>query len=763
MTNIKKKKNSEHFLQTLLKFLRSKLQWSYGLIILYSMLFVLSVFSGFNFNYKPEFYSAGMVAEADIVAKRKLLVEDVFATNVRREQLRNAQPLVYDLTLSAFEDFNKQIVDTLNEINGVNLGSEYVAIKDLENALTHEIVEEVLEQLASPSLQTYILTYLLPSVRKLLSDGLVPDMRAGRVGESGAIIHIVETGEELLRHDVTTLPDVQSALVHLTGVIREDSALDDKEKRTLIILLSAFMPSSLSFNRTLTEEKANAIADHVEPVYYSLKRGDVIIRKGDIVTREHQTKLQAMYAASDERIQLGYSLGIFLLSVLISIGLIMSPSGKPGTPLRNKDYLFMTFLLFGCTLTAKLFYSFGVERPDPNSVLHLAYCFPVAGVVGIVALVFAARRYCTIGLLLALFTTVMFQGDISLFFYYFLGAMTATFLVTRTLSRQDVVWSFVPLAIMQLLFWFAVNLVGLNSFENIFWQILSVLINSAASVLMLFAFSPILEMAFSYTTRFRLMEFMSLDHPLMQEMMVSMPGTYHHSLVVANMVEAAAKSIGANSLLCKVGALYHDVGKLSHPDYFIENQFGGRNKHDKLAPSMSALILTAHVKKGVELAQSYKLGDEITSLIGQHHGTRLISYFYHKALNLGENVRESDYCYAGPRPKTKEAAILMLADSVEDSSRTLVDPTPARLKTHIDTIVKGIFSEGQLDESALTFQDLHKISEQFLRILTGIFHQRIVYPPAGNPKDPVKDNEANSEDKKASKEMDNTKKITAKA
>ena len=217
-----------------------------------------------------------------------------------------------------------------------------------------------------------------------------------------------------------------------------------------------------------------------------------------------------------------------------------------------------------------------------------------------------------------------------------------------------------------------------------------------------------------------------------QELMVTIPGTYHHSLVVANMVEAGAKAIGANSLLCKVAALYHDAGKLTYPEYFIENQFGGPNKHDKLAPSMSALIITSHVKKGTELAERYKLGQEIIDIIRQHHGTRVIRYFYQKAINMGERPRESDFSYPGPRPQTKEAAILMLADSVEASSRTLTDPTPARIRTHIDTIIKGIFSEGQLDESELTFKDLHYLSENFQRILTGIFHQRIAYPPAKN-------------------------------
>ncbi len=736
MTVIKKKKSSENSLRVLVSSLRKQHEWGYGLVVMLASLLFLSLFSGINFDYAPKIFMVGTVADADVVANRELLVEDIQATNARREQLRNAQPLVYDLSLSAYEDFYNKIVAILSEVNGLNLGTEYVAIKDLENALTPEIAEEVLEQLASPALQKYLDTHLFPAVRSALNGGLVSDVRAGRIGEAGVFIRTVETGEESFRHE--SLPDVQSSLVQLSGVIRADTSLDELEKRALIILLSAFMPSSLSLNRALTEERSKAVAQEVDPIFYSIHRGEVIVRKGDMVTREQQTKLQSLYESGDDILQIRYSLGLFILSFLISLGLVMAPSGKTGTSLRNKDFLFIAFLLVGATLAAKLAYILAADSGDSSNVPLLAYAFPVAGLVGIVAMVFAARRYCTIGLLLALFTTIMFKGDIALFFYYFLGGMVATLLVTRTQSRQDVVWSILPLSMMQVFFWLAVSLMNQSPLGQYLPQIVAVVCNSIVSVLILFAFSPILEMLFSYTTRFRLMEFMSLEHPLMQDMMVSMPGTYHHSLVVANMVEAAAKAIGANSLLCKVGALYHDVGKLSHPDYFIENQFGGRNKHDKLAPSMSALILTSHVKKGAELAESHKLGEEITALIAQHHGTRLISYFYHKALNMGENVRESDYCYAGPRPQTKEAAILMLADSVEASSRTLTEPTPARLKTHIDKIVKGIFSEGQLDESALTFKDLHKISEQFLRILTGIFHQRIAYP-AGNTKEPAKE------------------------
>ncbi len=730
-------KGKENVFKSLATMLYSRHHCGYGLIILLLTLGSIAVLAGINFDNRPQVVAAGSIANADVVASRDLMVEDLLATNIRREQVRLTQPLVYDLSYAAFEDFNNKLVELLHEINGADAEKGYAVLREFEEIVSISVAEEVLLQLASPTVQTYMINSLLPNVREILQEGVVSDIRNARVGEAGVIIRVKETGVEMLRPNVTSLANLQSILIQLTNMLRNDNTLRKAEQRALIILLSAFMPASLTLNTVATNEKADAAALEVEPVYYKLQRGEVVVRKGELVTREQQTIIQAINSSATSWIYGRYSLGLFLLSAIISFGLFMAPSGKPSTPLRCKDYILMSLLLACTAFGAKAVYVLASETGDAVNISSLAYAFPVAGIVGLVAMVFAARRYCTMGILLALFTTIMFKDDITLFFFHFIGGMFTTWLVTRAQTRQDVVWSILPLAVGQMLFWFASATLSQTPISYYIPQLICTVVNSVVSLLMLFAFSPILEFAFGYTTRFKLMELMSLEQPLMQEMMVTMPGTYHHSLVVANMVEAGAKVIGANSLLCKVGALYHDVGKLMHPDYFIENQFGGRNKHDKLAPSMSALILASHVKKGTEFAESHKLGQEISDLIKQHHGTRVMQFFYQKAITLGETPHESDFCYAGPRPQTKEAAILMLADSVEASSRTLNDPTPARLKSHIDNIIKGIFAEGQLDESELTFKDLHKISEQFLRILAGIFHQRIAYP-ACTPKDVAK-------------------------
>jgi putative nucleotidyltransferase with HDIG domain len=243
---------------------------------------------------------------------------------------------------------------------------------------------------------------------------------------------------------------------------------------------------------------------------------------------------------------------------------------------------------------------------------------------------------------------------------------------------------------------------------------------------------PLVESVFKYTTDIKLLELANMNTPVLRELMIQAPGTYHHSIIVGNLVEAAAEAINANPLLARVAAYYHDIGKIRKPLYFVENIGGQENRHDKLTPSMSSLILMSHVKDGVELAKENKLGQVLVEIIRQHHGSALIKFFYDKAKSKEDpgvqQVDERDYRYPGPRPQTREAALIMLADAVEAASRTLADPTPARIQGMVQKIINNIFIDGQLDECELTLKDLHNIAKSFNRILSGIFHHRIDYP-----------------------------------
>jgi putative nucleotidyltransferase with HDIG domain len=241
---------------------------------------------------------------------------------------------------------------------------------------------------------------------------------------------------------------------------------------------------------------------------------------------------------------------------------------------------------------------------------------------------------------------------------------------------------------------------------------------------------PLLEWASGRTTDLTLLELADLNRPLLKQLLLEAPGTYHHSIIVGNLAESAAEGIGANSLLARVGAYYHDIGKLRRPEFFAENQRQGENPHDSLPPQASARIISRHVEDGVEMGHRAGLPEVVVEIIREHHGTTRLSFFWHKAEEEGgsDKLSVSDFAYPGPRPRTKETAVVMLADSVEAASRVMRDVTPDRLRELVRRIVEMKLEENQFDEADLTFHDLAVVQERLLGVLIGIHHHRIDYP-----------------------------------
>ncbi len=270
--------------------------------------------------------------------------------------------------------------------------------------------------------------------------------------------------------------------------------------------------------------------------------------------------------------------------------------------------------------------------------------------------------------------------------------------------------------------------------SDIVFRLLGAALNGILCSSIASGITPIVEWLGGYVTDLRLIEMATLDHPLLKDLSIQAPGTWNHSMVMGMMVETAANSIEANSVIARVGAYFHDIGKTKKPLYFVENQIGEENRHDKLSTSMSALIIRSHVKDGIELARKHKLPSTIEDMIPQHHGTSLIEYFYEKAKkeakDADENAPEVDaslYSYPGPKPQTKEAGILMLADGIEAATRSISDPTPDRIQGLVQKMINKIFASGQLNECELTLKDLHAIAKSFTHVLAGIYHQRIAY------------------------------------
>ena len=361
------------------------------------------------------------------------------------------------------------------------------------------------------------------------------------------------------------------------------------------------------------------------------------------------------------------------------------------------------------------------------------YLFPFAAGAMIVRIFInseVALVYCAA---LAPLLGIMFNNSMFVVIYALLGSIIGAHGMRQCSDRSTIYTAGLKISVVNLALALA-----FQTFSNTLFTMQTVyvaffaLVGGILSAGFVSGFIPVIETLFHYTTDIKLLELANLNSPLLRDLMIKAPGTYHHSVVVGNLVEAAAESINANPLLARVAAYYHDIGKASKPLYFIENQGGEENRHDKLTPSMSALILISHIKEGAELAREKHLGQPIIDIIRQHHGTGLIKFFYERAKTqaeaTGQTVEEKDFRYPGPKPQTREAGIVMLADCVEAASRTLVNPTPDRIQGMVQNIINRIFTDGQLDECELTLKNLHEIAKSFNRILNGIFHHRIDYP-----------------------------------
>lgn len=405
-------------------------------------------------------------------------------------------------------------------------------------------------------------------------------------------------------------------------------------------------------------------------------------------------------------------------------------------PFYLKKYnmlLLLGLLLVGTLSLGRMFgyllqsLSKGFEYKALDSAL---FGIPIPAGAMFVSLLFDFHTAITFSFAVSLLTGLWLQ-DASFTIYAFVGSITAAFGVISCKRRAEllrgggyVIAANILTVIIILLF--KGELFTTKMLPSIMFAALGGITVAAIVSLLL----PLIEYTFKVTTDITLLELLDLDQPLMKNLMVTAPGTYHHSVIVGNLVESAAEAVGANPLLARVSAYYHDIGKVKMPDYFIENQSGSVSKHDKLTPHMSSMIIINHVKEGVELAKQYKLPEQVIDIIEQHHGTMLVSYFYQKAKEKADDAEpvEQDYRYNGPKPQTRVAALVMLADAVEAASKVLTDPTPSRISSLVDRVINHIFLDGQLNDCELTLKDIQEVKKRFSYILTGIFHKRIDYP-----------------------------------
>jgi hypothetical protein len=465
----------------------------------------------------------------------------------------------------------------------------------------------------------------------------------------------------------------------------------------------------------------------------TIKRGEIIVREGERINEEHRKKLSALNALEKREMFAVKKFFSFFLLIFLLIAIVFEYAEKNIKKfiLSVKDLLFSAvFTVFSIILVKTCFLVF--EYYAQSHIAQLFYLIPMFLFGIVLRIVLFSEAAIVFSAIFAIVLGFAFENSLAVFLYAFVGNVLASYFSGKCENRNTILKAGLYTSLLAGLLVLIFNVFLGHSPGNIPVWIGFIMLNGVASSFIALGILPVIESVFDYTTDIKLLELANLENPLLEDMMLNAPGTYHHSIVVGSLSKAAAESIGAHPLLTRVAAYYHDIGKLKLPHYYIENRVGNEDAHQGLTPNMSALIILSHVKEGVELAQKNKIGTKITEIIQQHHGTTLVSYFYSVAKEMEDPdlhiIEEKDFRYAGPKPQTKEAGIIMLADAVEAASRTLEDPTPKRIENHVQNIIENIFLDGQLDDCELTLKDLHAIRRSFIAILIGIFHQRIEYP-----------------------------------
>jgi cyclic-di-AMP phosphodiesterase PgpH len=595
-----------------------------------------------------------------------------------------------------------------------------------------------------------IATVALRIADRAYATGLLSERDGARAETDSPVAGVERNGVRLatpwvLLYDVASIRDLAWGEGQSAFPNRPEDA------QALQELANAVIQPNLRFEASTTEALRAQAREAVNQFDGLVRKDEKIIGSHEIATRDHIRKLESLRAwnarvqgVTDWRSQIPGLFGRLALIAFLLFGFL----GYLRLHHRSVYDDTSMLLLLGILTAAVM----GVGWVVVNQIGGYEMLIPVTVLSLTVAVLFGQELAFVTTLVASLLVAVVYGLGLPFLTGSALAGIAAIATASGVRRRRDF---YLPMLVVALAYAFAIGAMGLV--DGARWD---VLLRRAAwgvvagfgSVLVVTLLLPLLESLFSVTTDITLLELADLNRPILRKLMLEAPGTYHHSLVVGSLSEAAAEAVGGNPLLARVSAYYHDIGKIDKAEYYVENQSSARSRHEKLSPTMSCLIIEAHVREGAEIARREKVPKAILNGILEHHGTTLMSFFYHKAKQADPDTEERDFRYPGPKPRSKETAVLMLADAVEAAARSLTEPTPSRIRGVVTRILDARVEDGQLDESPITFEDLAKIRESFIPILTALFHARVHYPGAPLSEDrrrPVEDRRPAAERKHA--------------
>lgn len=687
----------------------------------------------------PTEFGPGDIAPRDIKAPHDLLVPDDDLSEQKRVEAEKAVPLLYDYdpsTGSAVAGQVVQVITSLRKDQGLDV-AETRQLAELEANFGIKTSDKTLAALRELASLEDIGQRVAQIVQPLYQQKIAGNLKLFEADRSKGIVfrgpdsqpELADKGVE----KVIGLGELQDALKKALST----TEFTDNQQKALRELILPLLRPNISYNQNETEARRRLAREEVKPILIQVKKGEMIVREGDRITPDQLKRLGALQDENSVTSLWRNASGI-LLSCFMLLYFVHTFARRNIRKYRpeNRDLLFLAtvFIVQILALKVSIFIATALGSAFPYVEQNAYYyLFPFAVGTMLVRVVLNSEVSLVFAILSSIITAVLFGNSFAILLFAFLTSLSGAHWVRHVTERSSLFRAGVRLGMFNFVLLFALHLTTSRPFDlQLLYKLGFGFAGGLAAAVMVTGIVPLVESLFRYTTNIKLLELANMNNPLLRDLMVQAPGTYHHSIIVGNLAEAAAENIGVNPLMVRVAAYYHDIGKIRKPLYFIENIGGQENKHDKLAPSMSALVLMAHVKDAVEMARENRLGRDLSDIIRQHHGTSLMKFFYDRAKSKAdpgvEQIDERDYRYPGPKPQTREAALIMLADAIEAASRTLTDPTPARIQGMVQKIINNIFIDGQLDECELTLKDINNIAKSFKLILGGIFHYRVDYP-----------------------------------
>lgn len=740
---------------------RKSLKPSYNFYWLVVAAFICSFIYIFSLKpYIPKF-EEGQIANTTIKAMEEFSFTDQDATEARREEARQAVAPVYD-----YDPLLKlQVLSNLKAL--FDEGSKFIQWQDsilkeqhnhkkttvLENAnLFRQTVKNALKIELNDDISKALITDNFSEDTHVKLKGIIDECMKNKIISDKKNIQFNTKGEFVLRDIVSSKETKKSSAIDIYSSAEINNLIDNLLAKNGDSFNKAYLPAyskllkliivpNVNFNSQETLHRREAARENSEPVVIQVKKGQVIVREGDVISQKHIKLLESFRQNKKEYESLRHYL--FIITVvcfgLFFIHVISNNYPIHNILLRDKNILLLIVFVYILNLIILRGFQVLLEAPSNlftsspyNDPAEYFYIIPFSLGALSIAILINSQLALTYSLIFSLTSVLLINGDLERYMYILVTNVVASFSIRSYRQRSDLVKAGLKIAIVNVCFILYIQLLHQEflSLNYLLFRVLLGFISGMIAYMIAAGIIPFIESAFHILTDFKLVELSSINLPLIRELALKAPGTYHHSIVVSVLAERAAEAIRVSSLFVRVAALYHDVGKIVKPELYIENQ-KGRNIHESYSPLKSAKLIVNHINEGYVLAKKNKLPKDVIDLIMQHHGTKLVSYFYSKALEQVKNSDElnpDDFRYPGPKPQSKESAILMIADAVEAASRTIEHADYDTIKNLVDRIIRDCFESKQLDECNINIKELNIIAQSMIEILFDMKHGRIDYP-----------------------------------